>query len=439
MKLFFTLKDLVKYGIFIFIVYTILKIVPSQQIFSKDLFLIICIVLGSFVLVDHLYKNKYFLNMIEGYKNSNKSNKKVKVESFVETPKKASTPAVKKASAPAVKKASAPTVKKAPAPTVKKASAPTVKKASAPTVKKASKPTPKKASKPTPKKASKPTPKKASKPTVKNASKPTVKNASTPTPTPTKKVLPTPAKKNSGGSSSKKSDNAPVSKKGNDLPAPKADIKKGKTEIKNETHDIIDPSRTKISVSEVQKQLDDLKQQLIHLQTPVIETQKNRMNSLINELQKSNILNENEISNIYSKLDTKIFTIEDVITNLEKIKETTINNTQIKSSRSESESTRPDDFSFYNPNLPADFYKPLGGDKELTMWSTDYTILNTDKWKVPMPKPPVCINNSPCKVCPGDDGSTAVDYPATLKDWDVARKVTNIDLNKDWMYKKTKA
>jgi hypothetical protein len=55
-----------------------------------------------------------------------------------------------------------------------------------------------------------------------------------------------------------------------------------------------------------------------------------------------------------------------------------------------------------------------------------------------MPKPPVCINNTPCKVCPGDDGSTAVDYPATLKDWDVARKVTNVELNKDWMYQKNR-
>ena len=64
MKLFFTLKDLVKYVIFIFIVYTILKLVPSQQIFSKDIFLIICVVFSSFILVDNLYQNKYFLSIV---------------------------------------------------------------------------------------------------------------------------------------------------------------------------------------------------------------------------------------------------------------------------------------------------------------------------------------------------------------------------------------
>jgi hypothetical protein len=82
----------------------------------------------------------------------------------------------------------------------------------------------------------------------------------------------------------------------------------------------------------------------------------------------------------------------------------------------------------YN-ELPPDFYKPLGG-KDLSLWDNQFSILSTDKWQVPMPRPPVCINNTPCKVCPNDEPTSS--YPVLLKDWDSSKKVTNIAINKDW-------
>ena len=78
-------------------------------------------------------------------------------------------------------------------------------------------------------------------------------------------------------------------------------------------------------------------------------------------------------------------------------------------------------------DLPADYYKPLG-DKIANQWDNEFTILNTDKWQVPHSRPPVCISNGPCKVCPSD----TVRYPVNLKDWDDSRVVSNIKINKKW-------
>jgi hypothetical protein len=73
---------------------------------------------------------------------------------------------------------------------------------------------------------------------------------------------------------------------------------------------------------------------------------------------------------------------------------------------------------------------PLGT-KDLSLWgSEDYSLLNTDKWQVPMPRPPVCINNNPCKVCPTDEPNGG--YPINLKNWNSSRQVSNISINKDW-------
>ena len=56
-------------------------------------------------------------------------------------------------------------------------------------------------------------------------------------------------------------------------------------------------------------------------------------------------------------------------------------------------------------------------------------LLDTTKWSVPMPRPPVCINSSsPCAVCPSDSSSVA-----TLKNWDANRVISNTTLNKKWV------
>jgi hypothetical protein len=81
----------------------------------------------------------------------------------------------------------------------------------------------------------------------------------------------------------------------------------------------------------------------------------------------------------------------------------------------------------YN-ELPEEFLRPLG--EGLGRWSdNEYSILNTDKWRVPMPRPPVCISSSkPCEPCPlMTDG-----YPLNLKEWNNSRKITNIEINKKW-------
>ena len=64
-------------------------------------------------------------------------------------------------------------------------------------------------------------------------------------------------------------------------------------------------------------------------------------------------------------------------------------------------------------------------------WSTDntYTILNTNQWQVPMPRPPVCINTQPCKVCPSEESSYG---PLPLKNFNSAQKLSNYDINQKW-------
>ena len=69
-------------------------------------------------------------------------------------------------------------------------------------------------------------------------------------------------------------------------------------------------------------------------------------------------------------------------------------------------------------NLSSEFYTPLG-DGISNSWNSDYVILNTNKWQVPMARPPVCINNSPCKVCPMNTSSDSLN----LQEWDNSRYV----------------
>ena len=78
-------------------------------------------------------------------------------------------------------------------------------------------------------------------------------------------------------------------------------------------------------------------------------------------------------------------------------------------------------------DLPSGSYKSLGGDIA-NQWTNEFTILNTDKWQVKQPRPPVCVSSTPCKVCPTNtDG-----YPTSLKDWDNSRVVTTQKISKKW-------
>jgi hypothetical protein len=136
---------------------------------------------------------------------------------------------------------------------------------------------------------------------------------------------------------------------------------------------------------------------------------------LISDLVTNNIINEDDVSNIQNKLKSKLVSIEDVIASLEKLKDySKINN-----------SNKNNDLK-YN-ELPSEFLKPIGNGIA-NDWGNDYTILNTDKWTVPMQRPPLCINTNPCKVCPND-----TNYPVNLKSWDDSRVITKTNINKNWI------
>lgn len=148
--------------------------------------------------------------------------------------------------------------------------------------------------------------------------------------------------------------------------------------------------------------------------------------SLMNDLADKGILDSNEIDNIQSKLRSKLLSMDEVIASLETLKKegkakVRVQEGKVKHDRDYSE-------------LPSDFYTPLG-QQVPNDWSSEYTILNTNKWQVPMPRPPVCINTQPCKVCPTDSSN----YPVNLKQWDDSRYVTGGRINKKWAEDQTSA
>ena len=136
--------------------------------------------------------------------------------------------------------------------------------------------------------------------------------------------------------------------------------------------------------------------------------------SLIFDLENKGILDNAEINNIKTKIRSKLLTLDEVIASLEILKKEGNSNKIVKNDREYSE-------------LPSEFYDPLGN-KIANNWDNEYTILNTNKWQVPMARPPVCINTSPCKVCP----SASSNYPVNLKEWDDSRSITGGKLNKKW-------
>ena len=145
------------------------------------------------------------------------------------------------------------------------------------------------------------------------------------------------------------------------------------------------------------------------------------MNLLITDLLDQGILDNNDIENIKAKINSKLLTNDDAIVGLEKLKLSG----KAKTKKTDTDVNNQSEYSF--GSLPLEIYKPLNN-KELDKWDDGYTMLNTDKWQVPMPRPPVCINTSPCKVCPDTDDT----YPVKLAHWDNSRKVSNIEISKEW-------
>lgn len=66
-------------------------------------------------------------------------------------------------------------------------------------------------------------------------------------------------------------------------------------------------------------------------------------------------------------------------------------------------------------------YTPLGK-YDSTMSNSfeyGYAYLNTNKWRVPMPAPPVCKTSTSCAVCPTNTSG----YPVDVKEWNNASKI----------------
>lgn len=81
--------------------------------------------------------------------------------------------------------------------------------------------------------------------------------------------------------------------------------------------------------------------------------------------------------------------------------------------------------------FPTEMTKPLGSydDTMTNKWNHGYTYLSTDKWSVPMVRPPVCINTTPCNVCPSNTSG----YPVNLMDFDSSRKISQTKMNKQYI------
>jgi len=150
--------------------------------------------------------------------------------------------------------------------------------------------------------------------------------------------------------------------------------------------------------------IDELKNELLNNNTKYY-------NSLVNELLEKGIITNSDIEIMNNKLKAKLLTITDLIISLEKLK--------LNYKPNNNDDNKYNEYS-------DDFKIPIGS-RISNKWDNDYTLLNTDKWRVPMPRPPVCINNTPCKLCPNDSG-----YPLNLKEWDNSRKISDTNINTKW-------
>jgi hypothetical protein len=172
---------------------------------------------------------------------------------------------------------------------------------------------------------------------------------------------------------------------------------------------------------ELEKEIQNLRAQM-SVKLPETKSEKlvaRYFENLVTDLTEKGILDRNDIENIQLKMSSKLLSMDEVIASLETLKKEGKPKTRVVDGKVKNDM-------IYN-ELPSDFYTPLG-DKIANQWDNEYTILNTNKWAVPMPRPPVCINTSPCKVCPSDSSN----YPVSLKEWDDARYVTQTKINKAW-------
>jgi len=419
----FSTNDMVKYLIVSGLVYTILKIIPSIQMNNKDLILVLVIITIGFIMVDCTVFKK---QKKEGFAQAAKDDDPFAIDLNIDIDallKKKMEMQLAKTQAEAPKpkpKAEAPKPKaEAPKP---KAEAPrftvecaievnkvkrelqneinqlkqklnntAILKPKSPTSETQS-PSPKS---PSPKS---PSPKSPS-PKLPSPKLPSPKSPSPKSPSP---KLPSPKLPSHKLPSHKlPSPKSPSHKlPSHKLPSHKVVVNKDKKDLQNDKNNklIIKPSNKVSSDSKIALKYFE---------------------SLLNELNEKGVIDSKDVQNIQLKMKSKLLSIEEVINSLEMLKKEGKSRGRVNEGKVKNDNV-------YN-ELPSDFYTPLG-DKISNEWDNDYTILNTNKWQVPMPRPPVCINTTPCKVCPSDSSN----YPVNLKQWDDSRYVTQSKINKKW-------
>jgi hypothetical protein len=139
------------------------------------------------------------------------------------------------------------------------------------------------------------------------------------------------------------------------------------------------------------------------------------INVYLNILKNEKVLTYDEMETLILKLDSELFTPDELLSKLELL----MKKTNVKSS----EVGYNDWMSQVGKDMLTPQQKRHIGENDSTMnnkWDNTYTLLNTDKWRLPVSKPPVCVSNDNCSVCP----STTSGYPINLKEWDNARYVT---------------
>lgn len=146
--------------------------------------------------------------------------------------------------------------------------------------------------------------------------------------------------------------------------------------------------------------------------------QKRNIKVLLKELVKNNILDQQDMKEILSYIDSENVSLDRVIKALERLRTSTayIDNKK---------DNRYGDMKY--DEIPAGKSKAIG-DQVPNDWENEYTLLNTDKWTVPMHKPELCIKNSNVNPLPSNEPG----YPMALKEWDSSRSFTNQYINKKW-------
>ena len=203
----------------------------------------------------------------------------------------------------------------------------------------------------------------------------------------------------------------------------KAEIK---TEMKAEKAEMKSSSiNCEIEVSKMRREMEERINKLKEELNSKTNTSNNSkfgkryLNVLIADLLEKKILEKSDVENLNAKLISGASTLEEVLQSLERLRSIGV------PKKSADARNNANDMKY--SDLPAESYKSLGGDIS-NQWQNEYTILNTEKWQVTQPRPPVCISNTPCKVCP----TNTEGYPASLKEWDNSRVITTQKISKKW-------